>query len=231
MKNKAKYILLIFAIMIFSCNEKGNYDPKLKTELRSIFEKDQGFRELFGGNVTETRKNELLQKLGISEYDFRENERELFKENDSINLLRIESIIKKYGYPGKSMVGEPENETVWFVIQHSNKIDKYFPLIKKAGKNGELDPIKVAMMEDRMLMYQGKEQLYGSQGKTIFLVWPPTKQEDGKMIIWPIKNPDEVNQLRKKIGFKSTIEEYAESLNIRYEPFTLSEVNEMNAEK
>lgn len=59
-------------------------------------------------------------------------------KNDSINIRRIEILILKHGYAGKSLVGEPTNETMWYVIQHSNKIKKYYPLIEKAGIENEL---------------------------------------------------------------------------------------------
>ena len=58
-----------------------------------------------------------------------------------------------------------------------------------------------------------------------------TKQTDSKVIIWPIKNPAAVNTLRQQIGFKNTVEEYAQSLGIDYKPYTLSEVNQMNSAK
>jgi hypothetical protein len=231
MKKMTKFYLVIFLTLLFSCVEKEQYDLKLKAELAEILEKDQGFRELFGGNITDNRKNELLQKFDISQKEFKENEQVLFQENDSLNLVRIEQIIEQHGYPGKSMVGEPENESAWYVIQHSDKIEKYFPIIEKAGENGELDAVKVAMMKDRMLMYSGKEQIYGSQGKAIFLVWPPEKQEDVKMIIWPLKNPEKVNQLRQEAGFENTVEENAKRMNIDYKVYTLKEINEMNAQK
>ena len=226
-----KKLLLIIIVIFSSCVEKDKFNPELKAELSSILLRDQGYRELFGGGIAEKRKSELLKTLEISETDFLENERDIFRKNDSLNLLQIEKIIYKYGYPGKSLVGEPENETAWFVIQHSDKIKEYFPIIEKAGQDGELHVVKVAMMKDRLLMYSGEEQLYGSQGKRIFLVWPPTKQEDTKVIIWPIKNPEKVNNLRQQIGFKNTIEEYAKELGIDYKTYSLSEVNQMNAEK
>lgn len=82
---------------------------------------------------------------------------------DSLNIHKVEQIIAKYGYPGKTMVGEPENTAVFYVIQHSNKIQKYYPLIEKAGKSGELPFKYTAMMLDRKLSGEGKEQVYGTQ--------------------------------------------------------------------
>jgi hypothetical protein len=209
----------------FSFSQEINLD--LKNELKLILLKDQGFRELLGGGISDERKQELLKELSITENDFLENERYLFQKNDSLNLVEVERIIKEYGFPGKSLVGEPENEAAWFVIQHSDKIEEYFPLIKKAGEEGELSLTKVAMMEDRMLTYRGEAQIYGTQGKGIFKVKNPTKQEDFYYVIWPIKNPDKVNELRKAVGFNSTIEDYAKQLGIVYKVYTIEDVNKL----
>lgn len=217
----------LFFLVISCASYSQEINLALKNKLQVILTKDQGIRELFSGGISKARKEELLKELSISEKDFLENERNLFQQNDSLNLIEIENIIKEYGYPGKSLVGEPENDAAWFVIQHSDKIEEYFPLIKKAGLEDELEMTKVAMMQDRMLMYRGEPQIYGTQGKGIFKVKNPQKQDDIFFIIWPIKNPKEVNERRKRIGFHSTVEEYAEQLGIKYKVYTIEEVNQL----
>lgn len=74
-------------------------------------------------------------------------------------------------------------------------------------------------MEDRYLMYQGKEQIYGTQGTTSLF-----KSGKNESFIWPIQNPERVNQRRKKAGFSQTIEEYAKRFQINYRVVKLSEV-------
>lgn len=129
-----KFILLMVAVVWSSLSIGQEINLDMKNELKLILLKDQGFRELSGGGNIDVRKQELLKELSITEKELLENERYLFQKNDSLNLIAVENIIKKYGYPGESLVGEPENEAAWFVIQHSDKIRQYFPLIKKAGK-------------------------------------------------------------------------------------------------
>ena len=75
--------------------------------------------------------------------------------------------------------------------------------MKKAGKAGELPFRLVAMMEDRYLMGEGKPQIYGTQGITY---------NNSAAFIWPIENPEDVNQRRKEAGFDTTIEVYAKDL-------------------
>lgn len=71
--------------------------------------------------------------------------------------------------------------------------------------------IDAAMMEDRLLMYQGKKQVYGTQATS-------TVGKDGSMAIWPIEDPEKVNERRKAAGFTNTIEENAQRLNAAYNP-------------
>lgn len=138
---------------------------------------------------------------------------------DSSNLVYIEKIIDEFGYPGVSLVGDTTCEVAWYIIQHSPKIENYFPRIRKAGKKKELPFQLVAMMEDRLLMQKGKCQIYGTQGQC-----RSTSDSERKCFIWPIKNPKKVNKLRKNAGFETTVEENAKRLNIEYEVVSLSEI-------
>lgn len=56
---------------------------------------------------------------------------------DSANMRFTDSVIKIYGYPGKSLVGENASYAAWSVIQHSNRIDEFMPLLKDAVDKGE----------------------------------------------------------------------------------------------
>ncbi|MBP2830889.1 DoxX family protein [Aquimarina sp. U1-2] len=142
---------------------------------------------------------------------------------DSTNTVFIENVFKKHGYPGKSSVGEETSMAAWLVIQHSDKIDAYLPLIKEAGEKGELSKVYVAMMEDRLLMQQEKEQLYGSQGMTLRM-----DNDNSISFIWPIKNPKEVNKRRQALGFKETVEVYSQRLHdIPYKVYTLEDVKKL----
>jgi hypothetical protein len=54
-------------------------------------------------------------------------------------------------------------------LQHSNikNQEKYLPIIRQAYKNGEIDSGKLALLEDRVAIRQGKRQIYGTQVKEI----------------------------------------------------------------
>lgn len=203
----------------------------LKKELDEIMRLDQDYRKLFDTDISPEKKDELLKTLHIDNEEFKKKNWMLVAQQDSINLQKVEKIISQYGYPGKTLVGEPANKSAWYVIQHSTKIGKYLPLIKEAGKNKEIPFTWVAMMEDRYLMQAGQEQIYGTQGSGEF--W----EENGKAYeteyIWPIKDPGNVNERRKKAGFSNTMEEYAKSLygdSFVYKIYTLDDVKNKRIE-
>ena len=145
-------------------------------------------------------------------------------EIDSSNLNFIEKVIAEKGYPGKSLVGDGTASSAWYVIQHSNKIDQYIDKIKVAAENDELPFRKYAMMLDRHLMNNNEYQIYGTQGGTYFINSP-----NEISFIWPIKNPDSVNILRKEI-YGSTIEEYSKRLfgeDFIYKKYSLEEIEKI----
>ncbi|AKA34308.1 BT_3928 family protein [Flagellimonas lutaonensis] len=139
---------------------------------------------------------------------------------DSSNLEYIEAVIAEHGYPGKSLVGYRTGEVAWYVLQHSNKIGQYINVIKEAAENKELGFSKYAMMLDRYLVSQNKPQIYGTQGSTL---------ADGHNFIWPIKNLDSANILRKNI-FGNTVEEYSKQLfgeDFEFKYYTIQEIDNL----
>lgn len=224
-----KIFLLLFGISVLLINAQQKVNETLKKELDEIMKVDQGYRMLFDSEITPEKKDKLLKDLNIDKEEFKKKNWQLVAEQDSLNMQKIEKIISQYGYPGKTLVGEPTNQAAWYVIQHSTKIGKYLPLIKEAGKKKEIPFTWVAMMEDRYLMNENKEQIYGTQGRGEM-----TKDKDGKQVfinfVWPVKDPKNVNKRRKEAGFDSTIEENAQRMygkDFKYEPYTLQQVLEI----
>ncbi len=218
--------LTLFVFLTFNLSAQG-INNKLKIRLDSIMLKDQSMRELLDNRITEDRKKEILNILGLDEDEFYDNARGNIYSQDLKNIEEIRQIISEYGYPGKKLVGEPTNKAAWYVIQHSEYIEEYFPSIEKAGKENDLPLRLVAMMEDRLLMQKGLEQKYGTQAKGQKINNPETGEEEWSYFIWPIKNPENVNELRKTVGFNNTIEEYSKNMNIDYKIYTLKEANDL----
>lgn len=130
---------------------------------------------------------------------------------DSCNLVQIERLVLKYGWPGKSFVGARGNNTVFLVIQHAELPiqEKYLPMLQKSVDIGESRPSDLALLQDRILMRQEKKQIYGSQ---VII-----NQTTGAPEFHPIEDEKNVNSRRKKVGLEP-IEEYAKHFGIDYKP-------------
>lgn len=152
----------------------------------------------------------------------------LQQELDNANQLAVDSIMAEYGYPGKSLVGPESSEAAWYVIQHSDRIGEYLPQIKHAAETGEIPYHLYAKMLDRSLVRQGLPQRYGTQGQAFFIGTPRQLA-----FIWPIEDPEQVNERRQAAGFDTTVEENAKLLfgpDFQYRAYTMEEVEQLRAE-
>lgn len=223
--------LLLIGFIFLSCvgYSQNGINKDLKIELDSIMKSDQILREYINFDTTEERKKEILKEIGHdNDPTFRKRIWKVMGMQDSINLIKVEKIISIYGYPGKSLVGEPTNESAFYVIQHSTEIAKYLPLIKEAAEKEEILFTKYAMMLDRSLVQQGKEQIYGTQGQGKEITNKKTGKKEFFDYISPIQNPEKVNKRRKKAGFTTTVEENAKEIGIEYKVYTLDEIAKIN---
>ena len=181
-----------------------NLDFGLKLRLDSIAVLDQRYRALMQANTPEALQ-ELGEEMGLTKEEYTGDHRALQAVIDSSNMAFVENYFITNGYPGKSVVGEESSLAAWYVLQHNpDKIATYLPLIKKAAADGEISMRSAAMMEDRYLMNEGKPQVYGTQGMHY--------DDERGSFIWPIKNPETVNERRMKAGYDQTIEAYSKVL-------------------
>lgn len=187
------------------------------------------FKEPDNGVYFDLNLKKSLDSIMVLDQKFRANPNmetwNLQMEIDSSNLKYVEKIIAQSGYPGKSMVGDKAGKAAWYVIQHSNKIDKYIDVIKEASEENELPFRLYAMMLDRYLTNQNKPQIYGTQSSSCYINSPKELT-----FMWPLKNKDSVNIWRKRAGFGSTFEEsaidmYGEDFELKY--YTIEEINRL----
>jgi len=219
-------------LLTINCFAQSQINLKLKARLDTILQRDQGVREFFDTETSEKRKDTIalllgypkdtLQKLGMMT---------MMSRTGPADIAKVEGIIAQYGYPGKTLVGEPTNTAVFFVIQHSNKIAKYYPLIEEAGKKGELPFNYVALMLDRKLMNEHKEQLYGTQMVTIRITDAKTGNKRMFSYVVPITDAANVNQRRKEAGFDLTVEQNAKRLGVVYKPYTYEQIDAIKSGK
>ena len=194
-------------------------NPRLKHELDSLYEVDQRYRAMLFDPRLNRNPDSLATVLGVPKTELNAAIMKQMQQTDATNLVRMQAILQQYGYPGKSLVGAPTNEAAWSVIQHAPAtIPQYLPMIRTAAEKGELPFLRYAMMLDRQLMGEGKEQMYGTQLLN-YNNQPP--------FVWPIQNPAQVNQRRRQAGFTTTVEENAAKLGVPYKVLTLEDVAKM----
>jgi len=170
--------------------ESKNAPIKNESFARELFRmviKDQGF--MYAGNI-ERRKYlqnggyfgtpAIFPILAMEERNMKENQKRLFE------------LLDKYGWPTASEVTEYAAAGAALVINHSTYEirAKYFPMLEEAFKKGEAQPLRYAKMRDRLLVEEGKEQLYGTQIKFVNGLREPEL----------IKDPQYVDKRRAEIG-------------------------------
>lgn len=79
---------------------------------------------------------------------------------DGIHQQRIKQIIKEYGYPTKEKIGVDILKKFWLIVQHQD-MDVF--LQRECLKNCDFDIEEKSHLTDRVLINEGKKQMYGTQ--------------------------------------------------------------------
>ncbi|WP_293312463.1 DUF6624 domain-containing protein [Pedobacter sp. UBA5917] len=121
----------------------------------------------------------------------------LINKIDSLNLITVSAVINQYGWLSADEIGEAANSALFMVIQHSDlkTQEKYLPVMRIAAKNKKLKATSLALLEDRIAMFQGRKQIYGSQ-----VAW---NMQTNKYTIMPMIDPDHVDTRRADIGLNA----------------------------
>lgn len=178
---------------------ENSLDQPLKAQLENIYVRDQTLRLLYV---------DAEKKFGRDSEEMKYFWK-VINEQDSINEIEVEAIIEQKGWVGKSLVGDKANKALWLVIQHAPLVtqEKYLPLLEESVKKEDSNGSDLALLEDRILMRNGKPQKYGSQ---ISL-----DQETGEAKVYKIESPEYVDQRRKEVGL-GPIEDYVKKWGIEW---------------
>lgn len=182
--------------------------PEISRELVAMGQEDQKYRQMLQEmmlKVSES-KNDPASVKRIEEAEHKQS------EIDQKNLKRLEEIVAKIGWPGKSLVGNEANVAAFLIIQHSElpTQEKYLPMLKEAATKGETRPADAAMLEDRVLMRQGKKQIYGTQLQS-------NAESEFKLRLVPIEDEEHVDERRAKVGL-GPLKEYLKIFGLEYTP-------------
>ena len=111
------------------------------------------------------------------------------------NAERLSAILHEHGWPSRSLVGEKAAQAAWLILQHaiSNPGLQRHGLwvLRTVVAAGEVPPVHVAMLEDRIRSNEGRSQLYGTE-----FDW----DEQGQLNPLPIEDEENVDVRRREVG-------------------------------
>ena len=123
-----------------------------------------------------------------------ENHHPRIDELNRANSSRLRQIIAVFGWPGFALVGERGSRAAWRVALHSHGEPDFMrqcrDLIDRATQSGDAPRWQFAMIDDRIRVFEGTPQRYGTQ-----LRHGPRGVEPH-----PIENEARINSMRMQAG-------------------------------
>ena len=167
--------LLLLACSTASAEAAGQ--EELRARLEAVLALDQKYR---GGTVRQRWSEVAAAQTAI----------------DQTNLVIVERLVAEHGWPRISEVGEEAALAAFLVIQHADLAtqERYLPLIRARVAENEAKGAWLALITDRILIRQGKPQLYGTQYRA--------DPDTGKTEPFPIADPANVDARRIELGMK-----------------------------
>jgi len=112
------------------------------------------------------------------------------------NAARLKELIAIHGWPDEVMAGKDGAEAAWFIVQHAvgdPEFQREILRLLSARAGSQRVPLwHAAYLEDRIAMYEGRPQRFGTQ-------WMDDPL-DGRIRPWKLAEPDRVNELRAGVG-------------------------------
>jgi hypothetical protein len=171
-------------------DEAAAGEPNLQSKLIEIGRRDQEVRK---------RISSTIASAGVQSEQFRSLAREMTAV-DQANFAELRAIVAERGWPGIDVVGAEASDAAFLVLQHAALPEQkeLLAMFQEAVIEGQARPDHLALLEDRILVREGKRQKYGSQ---------VTMGPDGIPRLDPIEDPEGLDARRKAIGLPP-IEEY-----------------------
>jgi len=117
-----------------------------------------------------------------------------WKRIDAENTAFMKKVIKRHGWPGKSVVGSDGAQAAFFLVQHAASDlafqKRCLELLTAAVKQNEASATHMAYLTDRVLVQGGKPQRYGTQFHEI----------NGQLEPLSIEDEVNVDARRKEVG-------------------------------
>jgi uncharacterized protein (DUF952 family) len=122
------------------------------------------------------------------------------------NAARLRDIIAEHGWPGRNAVGDDGAAAAWTIAQHAIGEPAFqrrvLPLLEHAAARGDVPAWQPAYLIDRIRMFEGWPQLYGTQ---------MAPDMEGKMAVWPIAQAATLDERRRSVGLPAFEQRRVES--------------------
>ncbi len=138
------------------------------------------------------------------------------KRIDQVHNDRLKEIVDHIGWPTRDLVGLKATQAAYMVIQHSsNDIafqNRCLELMVDLVAQGELPASYVALLTDRIRVFQDQPQVFGTQMEMAmneFGVMTPTPTV-------PIEDPEHLDDRRKLMGMPSHLQ-FTHAIELAYQ--------------
>ena len=113
------------------------------------------------------------------------------------NAILLERFIEQYGWPVPSKFGSKIHEAAWFIAIHAisrpDILRLALQLLEQALQNGELVAEEYAKLFDRIALFEGRKQCYGTQFSPSPTGW----------YAWDLEDPEHVDKRRASLGLST----------------------------
>jgi hypothetical protein len=181
-------------------DREDQYNSKVENELAEIYKADQDIRKLYLASLRQIPKDSLkTDSLGKA-----------MMRIDSGNAIAVSKVLENINLNQLLTLSDNSITTIFAVVQHSNASyqEKYFPFIEQAFKNGQIKKQLYVLLLDRMAMYKGNEQLYGTQIITTTA---------GYSFVSPVADPINLDKRRQEMGMPK-MQNYLNRYNLQWSP-------------
>ena len=192
--NDERWNALTDSMMTRKHRIEANFDKPLRRKLLLIEKTDQEVRMVYLSTHNSVPHDSIAEAEAIKE----------MHRVDKINQEQICQILDSRGLVGKDKVGNAVG-VFWTVIQHADveTQKKYLPLFIEGAKRGDITQEGVAMLEDRINMFEGKPQRYGSQ---------IVEDEQGRPMVYQLLDASRVDEWRQAMGMEP-LADYLKKMN------------------
>jgi hypothetical protein len=204
MRSLARWIAATFLLLVRLCagQEPSSFRPPANAN-ESELDEEWRVALLAMREVDQALRHQMMADLATPE-------QVLAVDLRHTHVVRL--LLAQHGWPGRDLVGRDGAQATWLLVQHADHDVQFqancLKLLRAAVESGDASREHLALLTDRVLVGQGKPQLYGTQ----FML-----AGDGKYVPRPIEDPARVDVRRGAMDLPP-LAEYERRMNEIYRP-------------